>query len=129
MNHAARATLSPSIHRVSCLKDTTPSVPGRTRTALGGAIDGTATVRFSATLTKPIGTPLEMMTEIANLPQVHSHYTVQWVAFASGRTPNPNDGCIVNQLSGNLANANYPVVNLIADYTATDSFRLRTVGN
>ena len=48
---------------------------------LGGAIDGTATVRFSATLTKPIGTPLEMMTEIANLPQVHSHYTVQWVAF------------------------------------------------
>jgi hypothetical protein len=97
--------------------------------ALGGAIDGTANVRFSATVTKTIGTPLEMMTEIANLREVQSHYTVQWVAFASGRTPNPNDGCIVNQLSGNLANANYPVVNLIADYTATDAFRLRTVGN
>jgi hypothetical protein len=97
--------------------------------ALGGAIDGTATVRFSATLTKPIGTPLEMMTEIANLREVQSHYTVQWVAFASGRTPNPNDGCTVNQLSANLANANYPVVNLIADYTAADSFRLRTIGN
>jgi hypothetical protein len=97
--------------------------------ALGGAIDGKANVRFSATVTKPIGTPLEMMTEIANLREVQSHYTVQWVAFASGRTPNPNDGCIVNQLSGNLANASYPVVNLIADYTATDSFRLRTVGN
>jgi hypothetical protein len=97
--------------------------------ALGGAIDGTATVRFSATVTKPIGTPLELMTEIANLREVQSHYTVQWVAFASGRTPNPNDGCIVNQLSGNLANATYPLVNLIADYTATDSFRLRTVGN
>ncbi|HMI88618.1 MAG TPA: DUF1592 domain-containing protein [Polyangiaceae bacterium] len=96
---------------------------------LGGAIDGTATVRFGAAVSKTVGTPLEMMTEIANLPEVQSNYTVQWVAFASGRTPNPNDGCIVNQLSVNLANASYPVVNLIADYTATDAFRLRTVGN
>jgi hypothetical protein len=97
--------------------------------ALGGAIDSTATVRFSAAGTKTVSTPLEMMTEIANQADVQTHYTEQWVAFASGRTPNPNDGCTVIQLSVNLAKADYPVVNLIADYAATDSFRLRTVGN
>jgi hypothetical protein len=96
---------------------------------LGGAIDGTAAVRFSATNTKTITTPLELMTEIAGLPEAQRHYAEQWVAFASGRVPNSNDACTVNQLGNNLARAGYPIVNVIADYTQADSFRLRTVGN
>jgi Protein of unknown function (DUF1592)/Protein of unknown function (DUF1588)/Protein of unknown function (DUF1585)/Protein of unknown function (DUF1595) len=96
---------------------------------LGGAINATADVVFSATDTKTITTPLEMMTELASLPAVQRHYSEQWVAFASGRVPNSLDTCTVDQLSASLAQNGYPVANLIADYTKADSFRLRTLGN
>jgi hypothetical protein len=96
---------------------------------LGGPIDGTADVRFSSTDTKTISNPLGLMSEIANLPEAKRHYAEQWVAFASGRVPNPADACIVNQLGSNLAGPSYPVLNVMADYTQADSFRLRTVGN
>jgi hypothetical protein len=69
------------------------------------------------------------MTEIANLPEAKHHYAEQWVAFASGRVPNNNDACTVDQLTASLAQASYPVGNVIADYTQADSFRLRTVSN
>ncbi len=96
---------------------------------LGGTIDGTADVRFSPTETKTIGSPLDMMTEIGNLPESKYYYAEQWVAFATGRVPNQNDACTVDQLSGNMASDSYPLLSVIADYTQADSFRLRTVGN
>ena len=96
---------------------------------LGGTIDGTADVVFSKTDTKTISTPVAMMTEIAGLPEAKRHYAEQWVAFASGRVPNANDTCIVDQISKNMADASYLVLNAIADYTQADSFRLRTVAN
>jgi hypothetical protein len=96
---------------------------------LGGAIDGTADVAFSKSETKTISSPVDMMTEIAALPEAKRHYAEQWVAFASGRVPNANDTCIVDQISKNMADASYPVLNAIADYTQADSFRLRTVAN
>jgi hypothetical protein len=96
---------------------------------LGGNVDGTADVYFSDSDTKTIDSPLAMMTEIASLPQAKHYYAQQWVAFATGRVPNANDACIVDQLSSNLAADGYPVLSVIADYTQADSFRLRTVGN
>jgi hypothetical protein len=96
---------------------------------LGGTIDGTADVRFSATDTKTITNPVGLMTEIANLPEAKSYYAEQWVSFATGRVPNQNDACIVNQLSSNMAQSSYPVLSVIADYTQADSFHLRTIGN
>jgi hypothetical protein len=96
---------------------------------LGGDIDGTADVRFSATDTKTITNPLDMMTEIANLPEARHHYAQQWVAFASNRIPNSNDECTVNTITTNMASDSYPLLNVISDYTQADSFRLRTVGN
>ncbi len=96
---------------------------------LGGAIDGTADVFINGTDTKTISSPLELMSELASLPNVQRHYAEQWVAFASRRSPNSNDACTVNQLSTSLAQPSYPILNLIADYTQADSFRLRTVGN
>jgi hypothetical protein len=96
---------------------------------LGGAIDGTADVRFSATDTKTITKPVEMMAEIANLPEAKRHYAEQWVAFATGRVPNENDACTVDKLSSSMAKDNYPVLSVIADYTQADSFYRRTVGN
>ena len=95
---------------------------------LGGPIDGTADVFLGPGQSKRISTPLDMMKELATLTSVQRHYAEQFVAFATGRTPNPNDACTVNQLAANLARASYPVLNLMADYTEADSFRLRTVG-
>ncbi len=96
---------------------------------LGGDIDGTADVRFSATDTKTITNPVGLMTEIGNLPEAKYYYAEQWVSFATGRVPNQNDACIVNQLSSNMAQSSYPVLSVIADYTQADSFHLRTVAN
>ena len=96
---------------------------------MGGTIDGTADVRFSTTDTKTIHSPVELMREIAGLPEAKQYLAQQWVAFASGRIPNPNDACIVSQISTSMASDGYAIVNAIADYTQADSFRLRTVGN
>jgi hypothetical protein len=96
---------------------------------MGGDIDGTADVRFSATDTKTIKSPIELMTEIASLPEAKHHFVEQWVAFASGRIPNNNDTCTVDQISGSMAKDGYPLLSMIADYTKADSFRLRTMGN
>ena len=95
---------------------------------LTGAIDGTADVFFGPGQMKTISSPLDMMKELAALTSVQRHYAEQFVTFATGRAPNPNDACTVNQLAANLARANYPVLNLMADYTEADSFRLRTLG-
>ena len=96
---------------------------------LSGPIDGTADVRFSATDTKTIHNPVELMTEIAGLPEAKHLYAQQWVAFASGRVPNSNDECIVSQISTSMASDSYAVMSVIADYTQADSFHLRTVSN
>ena len=95
---------------------------------LGGDIDSTADVRFSRTLTKQITNPLELMTEIAKLPEAKRFLAQQWVAYASGRVANDNDACIVDQISSGMAKDDYPILSVIADYTQADSFRLRTVG-
>jgi len=96
---------------------------------LSGPIDGTADVRFSGTDTKTIHNPVELMTEIAALPEAKHLYAQQWVAFASGRVPNSNDECIVSQISTSMASDSYAVMSVIADYTQADSFRLRAVSN
>ena len=95
---------------------------------LSGPIDGTADVFLGAGQSKAISSPLDMMKELAALSSVQRHYAEQFVTFATGRAPNPNDACTVDKLATNLAQANYPVLNLMADYTEADSFRLRTVG-
>ena len=49
--------------------------------------------------------------------------------FATGRSANPNDTCVVDTLSTNLATPTYTIASMMADYTQADSFRLRTLGN
>ncbi len=97
--------------------------------ALGGPIDGTANVMLAPGDTKTISAPLELMTEIARLPNVQRRYAEQLVAFASGRVANASDACIVDELSRRLTDDAYPLVGLVAEYTKAESFRLRTVGN
>jgi hypothetical protein len=97
---------------------------------LGGPIDATASVIFNGSNTKTITSPLEMMTEIANTPEAIRVYAERLVAFATRRFPNPQDACIVESVGDKLTNQpGYTVLNLLADVTQADSFRLRTVGN
>lgn len=96
---------------------------------LGGVIDSSADVYFSATNTKTIASPLELMSELAASPEARRHYAEQWVSYATGRVANANDACIAETLAGKLADPAYPLVNMIADYTQADAFRLRSVGN
>ncbi|HTQ06266.1 MAG TPA: DUF1592 domain-containing protein [Polyangiaceae bacterium] len=98
---------------------------------LGGPIDGTGNVIVSAdpnATPVAMSSPLDLMQAIAASDQAKFVYAQQLVAFATNRVPNPNDDCVVATLTSNMASDSYPLVNLIADYTQADSFRLRTVG-
>jgi uncharacterized protein DUF1592/uncharacterized protein DUF1588/uncharacterized protein DUF1585/uncharacterized protein DUF1595 len=98
---------------------------------LGGAINSTADVILSTVplVTKTLNNPSELMAEIAKAPNAQRHYAEKFVSFASGRSPNQNDTCIVDTLSTNMATPTYSVASMMADYTQADSFRLRTLGN
>lgn len=96
---------------------------------LGGAIDTTAQVVFSDTNMKTITTPLELMTELGTGLEAKRNYAQQWVTFATGRVPNPNDACQVDDLSTKLSADGYTILNVLTDLTQADSFRLRSVGN
>ncbi|WP_437610702.1 DUF1592 domain-containing protein [Sorangium sp. So ce834] len=101
----------------------------QTTDPLGGAIDGTADVYFSADNTKTITTPIELMTELGAGPGVRRHYAERWVSFATRRSPNSSDACVVDELSIKLSDDGYTILDLLADLTQADSFRLRVVGD
>jgi hypothetical protein len=97
---------------------------------LGGDIVPTATVTVSPTNIKEITGAAQLMEEIGNNPKSAQLYATRLVAYATGRFPNPNDGCIVDDVTAHLIGTEgYTVLNLLADVTQADSFRLRTVGN
>jgi hypothetical protein len=96
---------------------------------LGGPIDSTTDVMISTTVTKNLSKPVDLMTEIAKAPNAQSGYAQAWVVYATSRSLNPADQCIVDKLTTGLADASYPITSMMADYTQADSFRLRTVGN
>jgi len=98
---------------------------------LGGDINSTADVILSTVpmVTKTLNNPSELMAEIAKAPNAQRHYAEKFVSFASSRSPNPQDTCIVDQLSTSMATPTYTLASLMADYTKADSFRLRTLGN
>ncbi|HKU38323.1 MAG TPA: DUF1592 domain-containing protein [Polyangiales bacterium] len=94
----------------------------------GGAIDAsvtTATVNFGDGKTKQISSPLALMQELADSPKAKQLYAQAWVSYAFGRDPNSSDRCIVEQLDGKLAGSGYSILNLLADLTQADSFKVR----
>ncbi|WP_437989699.1 DUF1592 domain-containing protein [Sorangium sp. So ce145] len=101
----------------------------QTTDPLGGPIDGTADVTFGVDNVKTITSPIELMNELAADPAAMRRYAERWVAFATGREPNGSDTCDVQGLSVNLLVDGYTLLDLLADLTQTDSFRLRVTGN
>ena len=84
---------------------------------------------LSTTSTKTLSTPADLMDAIAQAPNAQRAYAQSWVGYATQRSANANDNCIVDDLSSKLADASYAVTTMMADYTQADSFHLRTVGN
>ncbi len=96
---------------------------------LGGAINATAVVSFSATNKQTVTSPKQMMDEIGKGEMARRIYAEKWVAFAYGRAPNDNDACVVNDLNTRLGGENYTVLQLLGDLTQAESFRLRVKGS
>ena len=90
-----------------------------------GAIDAVATVNFGDGNVKQISNAQQLMTEIASIPKGRDMYSQSWVAFAYARAPNPQDQCVANDISTKLGGGG-PILNVLADLTQADSFRLRT---
>ena len=112
------------------LQETDTSYLPNATSPLGGAIDTTATVSFSESNIKSISTPLELMQEIVAETEPPRLYTEKLVSFVTGRLPNVNDACLVNDVSAKMAAGDsYTILNLFSDMTQADSFRVRTVGN
>jgi hypothetical protein len=95
---------------------------------LGGAIDPAATVQFGGDKgSMDIANAAQMMQEIATVENAQNIYAERLVAYATGRLPNDDDACIVGVAASKLAGGGYTILDLFADLTQADSFRLRTV--
>jgi hypothetical protein len=92
---------------------------------LGGPIDPSATVNFGNGNVQAINSVQQLMQQIAQVSAAQSNYARYWVAYAYGRDPNPNDQCVVDQVSAKLPQDTYGILTLLADLTQADSFRLR----
>ena len=90
-----------------------------------GPIDPVANVNFGDGNIKKIHNAQELMQEIARSRRGQQLYAQSMVTFGYGRAPNPNDRCLVDAISAKLANDGYAILDLLADLTQTDSFRLR----
>jgi len=96
---------------------------------LGGAINSTADISFDGVNKQTMSTAAELMTGIAASTNAQRFYAGAWVNFAANRPSTLNDGCVVDQLTTNLADPNYTIASMMADFTKSDSFLLRTAGN
>jgi len=89
-----------------------------------GTINPVATVNFGDGNKKEIHNSQELMTELANIQKGRDMYAQNWVSFAYGRNPNPQDQCVANDIATKLGTGG-PILNVLADLTQADSFRMR----
>jgi hypothetical protein len=92
----------------------------------GAPIDTTSTVSLGASTADVTG-PADYMLALAGSPEAQRCYAEKWVAKAYERAPNSQDACLVNMMAARLSEGGYPVVELVADLTQVDSFRLRAM--
>jgi hypothetical protein len=92
---------------------------------LGGPIDATATVNFGDGNSQQITSVQQLMQQIAQVQKAQKNYAQDWVSYAYGRDPNENDQCVADQISSKMAQDGYPLLNILADLTQADSFRVR----
>lgn len=101
----------------------------QTKDRLGGDINATATVNFgNGVAPQQLTNPTDLMKAIASNAKAQELYAQAWVAFATGRQPNGNDQCTVDQLKTKLAADGYTILGLLGDITQMDSFKTRVRG-
>lgn len=92
---------------------------------LGGPIDPTADVMVRPGVTKTIETPEELMMELAKSPEARRLYAEKIVSYATRRSPNGYDACIVDDLTARLMDDTYPLRRAFGDISTAESFRFR----
>jgi hypothetical protein len=93
----------------------------------GGPIDtSNLQVTFSEDDVRTVATAADLMKGISETPKAKHMYAEKWVSFATGRQPNSNDACAVQDFDMKLSTEGYSVLDLLSDLTQVDSFRLRT---
>ncbi|HTQ04190.1 MAG TPA: DUF1592 domain-containing protein [Polyangiaceae bacterium] len=92
---------------------------------LGGQINPVADVAFTSTDTETMHNAQELMTKVSTLPMAKQIYAQTWVNYATGRDPNNQDQCIIDSINTKLSSDGYTVLDMIADITQADSFRMR----
>jgi hypothetical protein len=102
-----------------------------TETWSGQPIDTNATVVVDRVgdqnVTKPVTGPADLMAAIAASPAAQHQYAKKLVSFAFERNGNPLDCGTVNTLAGSIATGSYPLLNVMADLSQSESFRVRAV--
>ena len=93
-----------------------------------GTINPVATVNFGDGIRKEITNAQELMQQIAATKKARYLYAQSMVAYAYGREPNPPDDCVLDAVGASLAVDGYGILDLFADLTQPDSFRLRVRG-
>jgi hypothetical protein len=97
---------------------------------LGGPVDASATVTFSAGNVQQVDTPEEMMQQIVGEGEPPRLYAEKLVSFVMNRLPNKDDACLVNDLTAKLTTLDdYTIVDTFSDMAQADSFLARTVGS
>lgn len=71
--------------------------------------------------------PVALSRAIAESPNAHACYARKWVEYAYDRALNNQDACVVENLTDRLTSGGYTVLQLIADLTQSESFRLRAL--
>lgn len=100
-----------------------------TEAGTGKPIDGVADVTIEdGAAPVHVTTPAELMNAIASSPGAMKQYAKKWVSFAYEREADPLDACTVEQLTAKMTAGGYTVLDLIADLSQTQSFRVRAVG-
>lgn len=95
----------------------------------GGPIDPVVTMPIDSTEQFTLTNAKDLMDRIAVASSARRHYAEKIVSAATGRLPNAYDACIVDDLNDKLAGEGYGILDLFADITQADSFRLRQQGN
>jgi hypothetical protein len=93
----------------------------------GAPIDTSADILLGSGPAVHVGGPADLIEAIASAPGARQQYASKWVSYAYQRESDPGDACDVQQLAAKMTNSGYTVLNLIADLTQTQSFRVRAV--
>jgi hypothetical protein len=93
-----------------------------------GPINATTSADFGDGAKKEISSPVQLMQEIGKMPKAQELYAQAWVSYAYGRGANANDQCVVDNLKMKLSGSGYAILNLLADLSQADAFRLRMRG-